>query len=59
MRRSLVLTNEAHRHPFRQHLLLAENIVAIPRGTKAGLSNSAFFGLSFTGFFVLIMGMIL
>jgi hypothetical protein len=59
MRRALVLTNEAARHPFRQTLNR-------PRATRQTLfasaerrrSDLAFFGLSFVSFFIIIMGLI-
>jgi hypothetical protein len=60
MRRALVLTNEAARHPFRQTLNR-------PRATRQSLYSSvkrqrsdlAFFGLSFVSFFIIIMGLII
>ena len=61
MRRTLVLTNEAARHPFRQSIpmerLSLQETKAKPVPTER--SDLAFFGISFVGFFVIIMGMIL
>jgi hypothetical protein len=59
MRRALVLTNEAARHPFRQTL----NRPAATRATLYAAHNRkrtdlAFFATSFVGFFVIIYGMI-
>jgi hypothetical protein len=59
MRRALVLTNEAARHPFRQHLLIEETLIAMPRTVEAEQSAYAFFGISFVAFFVLFLGMII
>jgi len=55
MRRTLVLTNEAARHPFRQSLpaFRIEPLLA-----REPLTNLAFFGVSFVSWFVIIMGMI-
>lgn len=55
MRRALVLTNEAARHPFRQSLP-AFRIEPLP--SEESLTNLAFFGVSFVSWFVIIMGMI-
>lgn len=55
MRRALVLTNEAARHPFRQTLPLQEAKVLAEREP---LTDLAFFGLSFVSCFIIIMGMI-
>jgi hypothetical protein len=60
MRRALVLTNEAARHPFRQTLNR-------PVATRATLyanierkqTDLAFFGTSFVACFIIIMGMII
>jgi hypothetical protein len=61
MRRALVLTNETARHPFRQHLILErdppDEVQAKPKAERT--SDLAFFGMSFTAFFVIIFGMIL
>jgi hypothetical protein len=60
MRRALVLTNEAARHPFRQYLILERE--APPGSAKAKpkpSSDLTFFGMSFMAFFVIIFGMIL
>ncbi len=59
MRRALVLTNEAARHPFRQHLLLEENLIPMPLIVEEDSTNFAFFGICFVGFFVLFLGMII
>lgn len=55
MRRALVLTNEAARHPFRQRLP-AFKVGPVPM--REPLTDLAFFGLSFVSGFVIIMGMI-
>lgn len=55
MRRSLVLTNEAARHPFRQ--VLPAFRIEHP-ASKEPLTDLAFFGVSFVSWFVVIMGMI-
>jgi hypothetical protein len=60
MRRALVLTNEAARHPFRQTLLPERASPPSPEPEKSNRSSDlAFFGMSFTAFFVIIFGMIL
>lgn len=55
MRRALVLTNEAARHPFRQNL---PELRAKPLPADDSLTDLAFFGVSFVSWFVIIMGMI-
>jgi len=55
MRRALVLTNEAARHPFRQRLP-AFKVEPLPE--REPLTDLAFFALSFVSCFVIIMGMI-
>ena len=55
MRRALVLTSEAARHPFRQRHLV--HLVVAPE-SKEPLTDLAFFGVSFVSWFVVIMGMI-
>lgn len=55
MRRTLVLTNEAARHPFRQSLP-AFRVELLT--SKEPLTDLAFFGVSFVSWFVIIMGMI-
>ena len=61
MRRNLVLTNEAARHPFRQMIPVERAPLpeAEPVAVKAGRSDLAFFSISFVGFFVVIMAMTL
>lgn len=55
MRRSLVLTNEAARHPFRQS---RPAFRAGSSRSEARLTDLAFFGASFVSWFVIIMGLI-
>jgi hypothetical protein len=55
MRRALVLTNEAARHPFRQNLPAFR---VEPPSNEEPLTDLAFFGVSFVSWFVIIMGMI-
>ena len=55
MRRALVLTNEAARHPFRQSLPAFR---IAPVASQEPLTDLAFFGVSFVSWFVIIMGMI-
>lgn len=55
MRRALVLTNEAARHPFRRSLP-AFRVEPLP--SEEPLTDLAFFGASFVSWFVIIMGMI-
>ena len=59
MRRTLVLTNEAARHPFRQMIPVERVPLHEPKPMRAERSDLAFFGISFVGFFVIIMGMML
>ncbi len=59
MRRALVLTNEAARHPFRQYLLVADELKPMPNILARKQSDMAFFGTSYLVFFTIIMGMIL
>ncbi len=54
MRRALVLTNEAARHPFRQNRP-AFKVEPLPPPGR--LTDLAFFGLSFVSWFIIIMGM--
>lgn len=55
MRRALVLTNEAARHPFRQNLPAFR---VEPAPAREPLTDLAFFGLSFVSGFIIFMGMI-
>lgn len=57
MRRALVLTNDAARHPFRQHLILSDTIVPMPAKPKRWLADLRFFAVSYVTFFVLIIGL--
>jgi hypothetical protein len=59
MRRALVSTNEAARHPFRQYHMPSADWTPMPDRSAKRTSDFAFFGASYVGFFVLIMGMIL
>jgi hypothetical protein len=55
MRRALVLTSEAARHPFRRsHVVQRQS----PPTPKEPLTDLAFFGVSFVCWFIVIMGMI-
>lgn len=56
MKRRLVLTNEAARHPFRQRLPRPRLLVAAPVADDA--HDLKLFALSFTAFFVAIYGFI-
>ncbi|MFO1241166.1 MAG: hypothetical protein U1E64_12510 [Sphingomonadaceae bacterium] len=55
MRRALVLTSEAARHPFRRSHVVQR---LAPPATKEPLTDLAFFGVSFVCWFIVIMGMI-
>jgi hypothetical protein len=57
MRRALVLTNEAARHPFRQKLPPPRQWTP-PKEAKSERTDFAFFGISFASFFIIIYGMI-
>jgi hypothetical protein len=57
MRRALVLTNEAARHPFRQSLR-PERQWSPKADDKPERTDLAFFGISFASFFIIIYGMI-
>jgi hypothetical protein len=57
MRRSLVLTNEAARNPFRQRLVVTPEPGTRAAETAKAQSNLRFFGTSYTGFFILFFGM--
>ncbi len=59
MRRSLVLTNEAARHPFRQSQPRFDKAPVLRLPAKKDQTDLAFFGTCFSAFFVLIMGMII
>jgi hypothetical protein len=54
MKRVLVLTNEAARHPFRQSMPLP--VIVAP--TREPLSDRAFFMISFVSGFIIFFGMI-
>lgn len=58
MRRALVLTNEAARHPFRQSLP-PERQWSPEKEAKPERTDRAFFAISFVSFFVIIYGMII
>jgi hypothetical protein len=57
MRRALVLTNEAARHPFRQNLRPTPTFV-VKKRMWPSRSDVTFFGISFSSFFIVIYGMI-
>jgi hypothetical protein len=57
MRRALVLTNEAARHPFRQSLP-PERQWSPKKKAKPERTDLAFFGISFVSFFIIFYGMI-
>ena len=61
MKRNLVLTNEAARHPFRQRIPVERKPIPgwAAKTGAARREDFAFFGISFVGFFVIIMGMTL
>ena len=61
MRRTLVLTNEAARHPFRQMIPVERTPLPEPAAKPVAVRQSdlAFFSISFVGFFVVIMAMTL
>jgi hypothetical protein len=54
MKRRLVLTNEAARHPFRQRLPLSASRTFTP--VRDDSKDLKLFALSFTAFFVAIYG---
>ena len=54
MRKALVLTNEAARHPFRQQL--GPPVFAVLE--REPLSDTAFFVMSFISGFIIFFGMI-
>jgi hypothetical protein len=54
MKRALVLTNEAARHPFRQSM--PPPVIAAP--TREPLTDGAFFMVSFVSGFIIFFGMI-
>jgi hypothetical protein len=56
MKRRLVLTNEAARHPLRQRLPRPRPLIAAPAPDDA--HDLKLFALSFTAFFVAIYGFI-
>jgi hypothetical protein len=55
MRRTLALTNEAARHPFRRSMPVFAAELSETREPVTGL---VFFGASFVSWFIIIMGMI-
>ena len=55
MKRRLVLTNEAARHPFRQQLPRAETRVI--EAIRDDSNDLKLFAISFTAFFVAIYGL--
>lgn len=55
MRRTLVLTDEAARHPFRQGL---PPLTVEPLPQREPITDLAFFSASFISCFIIIMGMI-
>ena len=55
MRRVLVLTNEAARHPFRQSM---PPFKVEPLPQREPITDLAFFSASFISCFIIIMGMI-
>jgi hypothetical protein len=55
MKRRLVLTNEAARHPFRQSIPAMKVAAIEPRST---MSDSTFFAASFISCFIVFFGMI-
>jgi hypothetical protein len=57
MRRALVLTNEAARHPFRQ-ILRPDPTLSLTVRVRPSASDLRFFGISFSAFFIVIYGMI-
>jgi hypothetical protein len=61
MRRALVLTNEAAKHPFRQSLRPERQWAPRQAPQQKGAperTDLAFFGISFLSFFIIIYGMI-
>jgi len=56
MKRRLVLTNEAARHPFRQRLPLSASRTFQP--VRDDAHDLKLFALSFTAFFVAIYGVV-
>jgi hypothetical protein len=54
MKRALVLTNEAARHPFRQYM--PPPVITVP--TREPLTDGAFFMVSFVSGFIIFFGMI-
>jgi len=54
MKRTLVLTNEAARHPFRQYM----PPLVITAQTREPLTDRAFFMVSFVSGFIIFFGMI-
>jgi hypothetical protein len=55
MRRSLALTNEGARHPFRR--IMPPPVLDAP--TREPLTNTAFFMVSFVSGFIIFFGMII
>ena len=58
MRRALVLTNEAARHPFRQSLPTRIIAVVERQPLREPLTDYAFFAISFVTGFIIFFGMI-
>ena len=58
MRRALVLTNEAARHPFRQSLPAGIIAVVERQSLREPLTDYAFFAISFVTGFIIFFGMI-
>jgi hypothetical protein len=56
MKRRLVLTNEAARHPFRQRLPLSTTRVI--EAVRDDANDLKLFAMSFTAFFVAIYGLV-
>jgi hypothetical protein len=59
MRRALVLTNESSRNPFRQYFRWTPEPGSSEERAIKAQSSLRFFGTSYTGFFILLYGMML